>query len=42
MLEGGVDTTDLLSNHINHPVRQMHCLFAAELVKVMFKEQSDV
>lgn len=25
---GGVDTTTLLSNRINHPDRQMHALFA--------------
>ncbi|MBQ7337147.1 MAG: SGNH/GDSL hydrolase family protein [Clostridia bacterium] len=31
----GVDTTALLSNHINHPTRQMNRLFADELVRVM-------
>ena len=32
---GGVDTTALLANHINHPTRQMHWLFAYELVRTM-------
>ena len=32
----GVDTTDLLSNKINHPTREMNRLFAQELVRVMF------
>lgn len=31
----GVDTTELLSNKLNHPTRQMHWLFAYELVKTM-------
>ncbi len=34
--ENGVDVTELLSNRINHPVRPMTKLFAAELVKTMF------
>lgn len=33
---GGVDTTQLLANYINHPTRDMHWLFAYELVKTMF------
>lgn len=32
----GVDTTELLSNKINHPTRDMNKLFAYELVKTMF------
>lgn len=31
----GIDTTSLLSNDINHPTREMHYMFAYELVKVM-------
>jgi len=34
--ECGVDTTELLSNKINHPTREMQGLFAYELVKTMF------
>ena len=34
----GVDTTALLSNHINHPLREMHVLFAYELVRTVFSE----
>lgn len=29
----GIDTTELLSNYINHPIRPMHRLFADELEK---------
>ena len=32
----GVDTTNLLSNYINHPNRQLHWLFAYSLVECMF------
>ena len=35
--EGGVDTTLLLSNFLNHPTVQMHKLFAYELVRTMFE-----
>jgi acyl-CoA thioesterase-1 len=31
----GVDTTRLLANHINHPDREMHSLFAASLFETM-------
>ena len=34
--ESGVDTTELLSNKINHPTREMNKLFAYELVRTMF------
>ena len=34
--ENGVDTTELLSNKINHPTREMNKLFAIELVRTMF------
>ena len=33
---GGVDTTELLSNKINHPTREMNRLFAYELIKTIF------
>ena len=35
MNEQGVDTTALLSNGLNHPTREMHDLFAWELVKTL-------
>ena len=35
--DGGVDITSILSNKINHPVKEMHWLFAYELMKVMFE-----
>ena len=37
LAERGVDTTELLSNKINHPTREMNKLFAYELVKTMFE-----
>lgn len=36
LYESGVDTTELLSNKVNHPTREMNKLFAYELVKTMF------
>lgn len=33
----GVRTTDLLANAINHPVRQMHWLFAVSLMETMME-----
>lgn len=36
MCESGVDITDLLSNYLNHPTREMHWLFANSLIDVMF------
>ena len=36
MREKGVDTTELLSNKLNHPSREMHWLFAYELIKTFF------
>ena len=35
MYECGVNTTNLLSNGLNHPIREMHNLFAWELVRTM-------
>ncbi len=39
LAENGVDTTELLSNKINHPTREMNKLFAIELVRTMFTEE---
>jgi len=36
--EAGVDTTMLLSNHINHPTREMHKLFADSLYEMILNE----
>lgn len=38
MYESGVDITALLSNCINHPTREMHYLFAWELVRTILNE----
>ncbi len=35
MYDAGIDTDALLSNHINHPTREMHELFATELLHVI-------
>ena len=32
----GVDITSMLSNKLNHPIKEMHWMFAYELVKTMF------
>lgn len=32
------DTTKLLANHINHPTREMHELFAESLFRMIFKD----
>ncbi|MBO7217304.1 MAG: GDSL family lipase, partial [Clostridia bacterium] len=37
MYECGADTTRLLSNRLNHPTRDMHWLFAWEIVKTILK-----
>ena len=37
MEANGVDTTELLSNHINHPIRELNWLFAYSLVEEMMK-----
>lgn len=37
MQKCGVDITSLLSNKINHPTKEMHWMFAYELVKTMFE-----
>lgn len=35
MKNAGVDITNLLSNDINHPIKELHYMFAYELVKLM-------
>ena len=37
MYENGVDVTALMSNFVNHPIREMHLLFAGMLVNTMFE-----
>lgn len=37
LYENGVNTTELLSNYINHPTREMNWLFAYSLVECMFQ-----
>ena len=39
LAESGVDTTELLSNKINHPTREMNKLFAYELVRTMLNDK---
>ena len=36
MAAAGVDTTFLLANHINHPSRELHWLFAWKLAQTIF------
>jgi len=36
--KNGVDVTNMLSNKINHPTKEMHWMFAYELVKTMFEK----
>lgn len=38
MYESGVDTTNLLSNGLNHPTRKMHELFAWQLVQTIIEK----
>ena len=42
MHQGGVNTTDLLSNYINHPTREMNWLFAYSLVETFFTAQANL
>ncbi len=37
MFNAGVDITNLLSNRLNHPTREMHWLFAHSLMKKIFE-----
>ena len=34
--KGGVKITNLLANHLNHPIPELHYLFAYSLIEVMF------
>ena len=34
---GGVDTTELLANKINHPIREIHYYMAIKLIETMFE-----
>ena len=36
MYENGVDVTSLLANYLNHPIREMHHLFAWSLLDTLF------
>ena len=38
LYNSGVDTTELLSNRINHPTPEMNKMFAYELVRCMFEK----
>ena len=38
MYESGIDTTNLLSNGLNHPIRKMHELFAWQIVYTIINE----
>lgn len=42
MQESGVDINALLANGINHPIRQMHRLFAYSLIETMFKDGGQI
>ena len=37
MIAGGVDTTGLLANKINHPIREIHYYMAIKLLETMFE-----
>lgn len=37
--DGGVDINSLLANRINHPLRELHWIFAYELIKTIFSER---
>ena len=34
--DNGVEINDLLSNRLNHPIEELHFMFAYELVRTMF------
>lgn len=36
------DTTKLLANHINHPTKEMHELFASSLFEIIFKDAPEI
>lgn len=35
--ENGVDTTEFLANHVNHPIKELHWLFASALFETMLQ-----
>lgn len=37
MADGGVDTTELLANKINHPIKEYHYYIAIKLLETMFE-----
>ncbi len=37
MEQAGVDTTELLANKLNHPIRPLHYLFAFSLIETIFE-----
>lgn len=37
MIAGGVDTTELLANRINHPIREIHYYIAMKLLETIFE-----
>ena len=37
LIGGGVDTTELLANKINHPIREIHYYMAVKLIETMFE-----
>lgn len=37
MEKGGVNTTELLANKLNHPIPELHYLFAYSLIETMFE-----
>ena len=38
MIENGVDTTELLANKLNHPIREFHYYIAIKLLETMFSD----
>lgn len=38
LIAGGVDTTELLANKINHPIRGIHYYMAMKLIETMFED----
>jgi hypothetical protein len=41
LADAGVDTTALLANHINHPTREMHAIFADALFAMLIPDKCD-
>ena len=37
LIAGGIDTTELLANKINHPIREIHYYMAIKLLETMFE-----